>query len=63
MACPLYSKREQECLLLNEAAVEDEESVVSEAERVKQDFCLGNGKEYTACPVFRRLAVERAKAY
>jgi len=63
MPCPLYSKREQECLLLNEAAVEDDENVVSEAERVRQDFCLGSGKEYAACPVFRRLAVEREKAY
>jgi hypothetical protein len=63
MACPLYSKREQDCLLLNQAAVDDEESVVSEAERVRQDFCLGDGKEYAACPVFRQLTIERAKAY
>lgn len=63
MACPLYSKREQECLLLNEAAVEEDESVVSEAERLRQDLCLGERKEYAACPVYRRLTVERAKAY
>ncbi|UCH35489.1 MAG: hypothetical protein JSV65_03820 [Armatimonadota bacterium] len=63
MACPLYSTHEQECLLLNQAAVEDDEDVVSEADRLQQDFCLGTGNEHLACPIYRRRAIERTKAY
>jgi len=63
MACPLYCKREQECLLLNEVAADDEDDAQVEADGVRQDYCLGDGHEYAACPVFRRLTVEASKAY
>jgi len=63
MACPLYSTREQECLLLNVAAIEDDEDVVAEADRVRREWCLAGGKGYSACPVYRHRAVERTKAF
>ena len=61
MACPLYSKREQECLVLSEAATDVDDAL--EVENPGAEFCFGDGKEYKACPIFRRLAIERAKAF
>lgn len=63
MPCPLYSKQEQACLLINQAAVDDDDDAVGEAERIRHDLCLGDGKEYLACPVFRRRTIEGTKAY
>lgn len=63
MPCPLYSKREQECLLLAQVAAEDEEDAMAEVERMRADHCLGGGDEFRACPIFRRLTVESTKAY
>ena len=50
-------------MLLNQVAIEDEDDSGADAERVRSDFCLGVATEYLACPVFRRLAIERSKAF
>jgi hypothetical protein len=50
-------------LLLNVAAIEDDEDVVAEADRVRREWCLAGGKGYSACPVYRHRAVERTKAF
>jgi hypothetical protein len=63
MACPLYSKREQECLLLDQVATEDEDSAGVEGEPIRPESCLGEADEYRACPVFRRHEVEASKAF
>ena len=63
MPCPLYSKRQQECLLLDQAAIDEDDDGTSEADRLRLDLCLGDSKEHLACPVFQRQAIERTKAY
>jgi len=55
--------REQECLLLDQVAAEDEDSAGVEGERIRPELCLGEADEYRACPVFGRREVEASKAF
>lgn len=62
MPCPLYSEREQRCLLLSPIADADVGAAADARERVRPEWCAGNAAQYLNCPVFRQRGAERSKA-
>jgi len=59
MACPHFSRRENDCALAEELPKDDEELTETPAdEPTNRAWCMGEGDGYRNCPVFRRFMAE-----
>jgi hypothetical protein len=59
MACPHYTRENNDCLLLQEPPHDEEEGGTPAVDDpVTYERCLAPGKAYRDCPVFRRYLAE-----
>jgi hypothetical protein len=59
MACPHFSRLDNDCALADDQPKDDEEVVEAPAEDLtNRAWCVGEGDGYRNCPVFQRFVAE-----
>jgi len=57
--CPHYSRENGECVLMDNAPEDDEESAEAPLEGpVSGEWCLSAQGDYRSCPIYRRFLAE-----